>query len=187
MKITLALDARSFDLNLLKKLKINLRESTIDHKWVPQDSLHVNFISLGDLSAHELPALIEKIRNIAQSIAPFDLDLNGVWAYPEQKEARLLWVSVQNSRELNHLRSEFLKFIEGSELFNEEDYRPILPVVRFKNYRSVTDIISPFKNTRFNPLFVNKILVVEMSSGGAYPTYKVLSEILLQKQQLSLT
>jgi 2'-5' RNA ligase len=174
MKYSLALDARSFNLNDLKKLKVNLNQSNIDHKWVMQDSLHIDLLSLEEVD-------LEAIQKVVTQVEPFTLKLNGVWAYPEQKEARVLWVGVQNARELQNLRFEFLKALPGSEMDNGEEFKPILPVVRFRNYRSVSDLISPFKNSRFESLLVNKVILVEMTSGGAYPTYKILEEFKIEK------
>ncbi|MFL5810183.1 MAG: hypothetical protein ACJ749_11720, partial [Flavisolibacter sp.] len=116
-------------------------------------------------------------RSVVANFEPFTLKLDGVWAYPEQKEARILWIGVQNSRELQQLRFELFKVIEGAEMNNPADYKPILPVVRFRNYRNVTDLISPFKNTRFPELIVNKVVLMDMVSGGAYPVYRVVEEI----------
>jgi len=173
MRLSLAIDARDFDLSSLKKLKIGLDKSNIDFKWVSADSLHIDLIALENVD-------INKVRDIVHNIQPFTLKLDGIWAYPEQKEARLLWVGVQNSRELQQLRFELFKFTEDSEINNPANYKPILPVVRFRNYRSVTDLISPYKNTRFPDLLVNKIVLIDMVSGGAYPTFKILNEFELK-------
>lgn len=164
---TLAIDARQFDLESLKKLKIGLKQSNIDYKWVPQDSLHIDLLTVEDFDR-------DQILNVVSQIPAFTLKLDGVWAYPEQKEARVLWTHVQNSRELQQLRFELFKSVPDAEINNSSDYKPILPIVRFRNYRSVSDLISPFKNTRFPELIVDKLLLIEMVSGGAYPTYKII-------------
>lgn len=173
MRLSIAIDARQFDLNALKKLKVGLNQSNIDHKWVTTEALHIELLNVEEIDP-------SKIREVIENFEPFTLKLDGVWAYPEQKEARVLWVGVQNSRELQQLRFELFKIVEGAEMNNAEEYKPILPVVRFRNYRSVSDLISPFKNTRFPELFVNKIIIVDMVSGGAYPVYKILDSIELK-------
>lgn len=170
MRLSLAIDAHQFDLSQLKKLKIGLNQSNIDHKWVASETLHIDLLEVEEID-------VNKVRSVVENIEPFTLKLDGVWAYPEQKEARILWIGVQNSRELQQLRFELFNVIEGSEMNNSADYKPILPVVRFRNYRSVTDLISPFKNTRFPELIVNRIVLMDMVSGGAYPTFKILDEM----------
>lgn len=166
---TLAIDARQFDLEALKKLKIGLKQSNIDYKWVLPEFLHIDLITFEDID-------LEKIQSAIAQLSPFSLKLDGVWAYPDQKEARILWVGVQNTRELQQLRFELFKVVPDAEINNSSDYKPILPIVRFRNYRSVHDLISPFKNTRFPELIVDKLLLVEMVSGGAYPNYKIIDE-----------
>lgn len=169
MRLSLALDARDFDLTLLKKLKVGLNQSNIDFKWVKPESLHIDVLPLGDLGREALNTKLELMKTVISKHQPFDVKLEGVWAYPEQKEARILWVGVQNTRELKTLRSELAQTLE----IEEEETKPILPVVRFRNHRNVTDLISPFKNAEFPMITVTKILLVEMLSGGAYPTYKI--------------
>jgi 2'-5' RNA ligase len=182
MRLSLAIDAHQFDLSALKKLKIGLNQSNIDYKWVQSETLHIDLIAVEEFD-------LEKIKSVVERFEPFTLKLDGVWAYPEQKEARILWVGVQNSRELQQLRFELFNSIEGSEMNNPADYKPILPVVRFRNYRNVTDLISPFKNTRFPELIVNRLVLIDMVSGGAYPTYKILEEFEMNKgsEEPSLT
>lgn len=174
MRLSIAIDAHQFDLSQLKKLKIGLNQSNIDHRWVSGETLHIDILTSDEFD-------LNKVREVLQRCEPFTLKLDGVWAYPDQKEARVLWVGVQNSRELQQLRFELFKVIEGAEMDNPADYKPILPVVRFRNYRNVSDLISPFKNTRFPELIVNKLVLVEMVSGGAYPNYKYLEEIEMNK------
>lgn len=174
MRLSLAIDARSFDLTSLKKLKVGLKQSNIDYKWVLPESLHIDLLTIEDIDH-------QKIQDALSGFKPFSLKLDGVWAYPEQKEARVLWVGVQNSRELQQLRFELFKIVPEAEINNSADYRPILPIVRFRNYRSVSDLISPFKNTSFPELMVNKVLLVEMVSGGAYPNYKIIEEFEMEK------
>lgn len=56
-----------------------------------------------------------------------------------------------------------------------EDYRPYLPIVRLKNFRDVSDLLSPFKNSEFGKIQIQKISLYEMTSGGAFPTYRKLN------------
>lgn len=174
---TLAIDAREFDLETLKKLKIGLKQSNIDYRWVTQDSLHIDLLTVDDMD-------YASIKKIVSALSSFSLRLDGVWAYPEQKEARVLWVGVQNSRELQQLRFELFSAVPEAEINNSSDYKPILPIVRFRNYRNVSNLISPYKNTRFPELTVKKLLLVEMVSGGAYPTYKIIEEFNFGEESL---
>lgn len=176
MRLSLAIDAHQFDLSQLKKLKIGLNQSNIDHRWVANEKLHIDILTSENFD-------LQKVKEVMEKFEPFTLKLDGIWAYPEQKEARVLWIGVQNSRELQQLRFELFKVTEGAEMDNAADYNPILPIVRFRNYRSVTDLISPFKNTRFPELVVNKVVLVEMVSGGAYPNFKFLENIEMKGAQ----
>lgn len=176
MRLSIALDARQFDLSALKKLKVGLNQSNIDFKWVLPESLHIDLLNVEEIDR-------EKIQSVIAGMNPFTLKLDGVWAFPEQKEARILWIGVQNSRELQQLRFELFKVSTDAEINNPPDYKPILPIVRFRNYRSVSDLISPYKNTSFPDLYVDRVMLVDMVSGGAYPNYKILEEFEMKGAQ----
>ncbi len=175
MRLFLALDVSLVQLDL-KKLKVNLNQGkNFQHQWIPHEQRHISLFNLSDIGRERLTEFKAAMSTRLQEIAPFELKLSGVWAYPKQEHARVLWIGVQNSRELRAFRDELISSLNdflSSELENESIYRPYLPVVRLRNYRSVTDLISPYKNTDFGMIKINKVILYEMVSGGAFPKYR---------------
>lgn len=155
----------------LTKLKIGLNNKSIEHKFVPIDQLHIPLLMLGEKKESELAYIESTIEEILSGESCFDLKLSGILAFPNQDEGRLLYVGVQNAKELRSLQDHF-----ASRFFNSSsiDYVPNLPVVRLKNHRNVSDILSPYKNRNFGKLKVSKLILYQITSGGAYMTYKSL-------------
>ncbi len=174
MRLFLTIDAQELNLDSpsFKKLKVGLKKKTIDHRWVPQEHLHIPVLSLGDVGRSLYLALDQLIAGIVLKHHTFDLKLHGIWGFPEQAEARVLWIGVQNSRELRSLEQDLVGTLKSEE---HEISKPHLPIVRLRNYRNVTDVLSPFKNTDFGMLKVERLALYEMTSGGAYPTYRLLN------------
>lgn len=180
IKLQIAIDATTIKLKKddLTKLKIGLNNKSMDHKFIPLEQLHVPLLMLGEKEESELDSISQKIENVLANQNIFDLKISGVWAYPEQSEARLLYVGVQNAKELRSLQEDL-----SQAFFNNSDseYKPNLPLVRLKNYRNVVDVISPYKTRDFGKLSVSKLVLLQITSGGAYMTYKVLKQFSLKE------
>lgn len=173
MKIFLGIDASNLILkkDQLKKLKIGLHSKNVEHRFEPHEQWYITLLSLGDVE----PSVYEEkevyIKNIVLDHLQFDLKLQGVSAYPEIKDARVLWIGVQNTKELRALQADLVQQISA---FCSLEFKPTLPIVRLRNHKNVLDIISPYKNLDFGKLKVETVKLYEMISGGAYPVFKIL-------------
>lgn len=185
LKLSLVLDTSHVKVDL-KKLKVNLEKAkNIEHKWIPSQQWHIPLCSLGDVTTEDLFEIEKDLLKILPQHPAFELKLEGVWAYPSQDHGRLLWIGVQNSKELRSLQEElfrkFQKFIP-EETF-ENAFKPYLPIVRFRNYKKVSDLLSPHKNAHFGKFPICKLIIYEMTSQGAFPTYQKVSEFMLNEEK----
>jgi 2'-5' RNA ligase len=173
VRLFLALDAGSsrIEKEKLKKLKIGLDKKSIEHRFVSEEQYHITLVNFGDMDDIEYEDKDIYIKNIIQEHNCFDLKLSGVWAYPNPNEGRILWVGVQNSKELRSLQEDLVAQIPSICAL---DFKPTMPLVRMRNHHNVVDIISPYKTLDFGKLKVNSVILYEMTSGGAYPVLKKL-------------
>lgn len=168
MRLLLALDVNSFEPDL-KKLRINLNKAkNMEHRWIPSEYWHIPLCQLGEMGQEKLQQIYPVINSAVKVTSSFDLKLRGLWAYPSQEHGRLLWIGVQNSKELRELQ---IALVNGLSL-ESADYRPYLPIVRLKNFRELSDLLSPFKNSEFGKIRIDQVSVYEMMSGGAFPIYR---------------
>jgi 2'-5' RNA ligase len=178
MSFSLALSATHIQPDL-KKLKVGLsRGKNFIYDFVPQEELH---IPLCHLTTSE--GMVEKMEKVLACVPPLELKLREVGAYPDAREARLLWIGVQNSLEIRSLRALLLDAVAIP--MEDDDYQPILPVVRLKNHRSVADIISPFKNADFGKALFDQVALLEMESRGPFPTFNTLHRFTLNFSRVS--
>lgn len=178
MRLFLGIEAENLILkkDQFNKLKVSLKNKNIEHRFEAHDQLHITMVSLGDMRDEDYAEREGYINNIVQGHEKFDLKLQGVYAFPNQKEGRVLSLGVQNTKELRSLHADLYQQISS---ICEFDYKPILPIVRLRNHKNVTDIISPYKTTDFGKLTVEKVVLFEMISGGAYPVFKALKSYYL--------
>lgn len=174
MKLLLALDVHEVNLEL-KKLKISLNKGkNFEHKWIPEEQRHIPLLNLREIKEEEVPALKESLESFLKVGSPFELKLEGVDAYPNQEQGRLLWVGVQNKKEFRALQDDLTGLLHEYLPPHKEDMskRPYLPVVRLRNHRNVSDLISPYKNSDFGKASIERVILYEMVSGGAFPSYQ---------------
>lgn len=183
MRLFVAIGAQNLNFDpkeALKKIRINLRKKEIDHRWVPQENFHITLSFLGETSPEVLPALKGVFGELAQSHSPMTLKLREIGVFPSEREGRVIWIGVQNSRELRSLQEDGTHRLKKLGLqLEERPYVPHLTLVRLRNYRSLGDVISPLKNTDFGEMQVNDITLYESKLGGPYPIYEVLENFRL--------
>jgi len=182
MKLSLVINASKVDLNneKINKLKINLNKASIQHRWIQKDLLHINLLSIGEIEVEKMLDINSKINNIILSHGPFDLKLSNVSAYPGPRQGRLIWIGVKNSIPLRSLQEELARNLIGKNTFKDDKiFRPVLPIVRLKNFHDLTDIISPCKNADFGKIKVEQLLLFDMIMGGAFPIYKLIKTYIL--------
>lgn len=173
MKLFLGVDAQNLILkkDQLSKLKAGLKNKDIEYRFEPHDQLHITLVNLGDVKEEDYEEREGYINNIVQSHPRFELKLQSVSAFPSLTDGRLLWIGVQNSRELRSLQADLSQQFSS---FGELEFKPILPIVRLRNHKNVSNILSPYRSTPFGKLIVETVVLYEMISSGAFPIFKPL-------------
>lgn len=186
MKLLIALDASHlhFGKDTFRKLAKSLQQSRHIYKYVPQELRHIKLLSLNESSAGDILHLNQIITKISKNHEEIELKLNGLWAYPNQEEGRLLWIGVQNSISLRSLQESLARaIVPPKDLWEDNVFKPILPVLRFKNHHNVTDLISPYKGYDFGKNSFHCIVLLEMTKSGSFPEYRVIQKYHLTSKQ----
>jgi 2'-5' RNA ligase len=76
-----------------------LRGAGADVKWVEPRNLHLTLKFLGETRVSDLPRLGAAFREVAGRRAPFELELTGVGAFPNDRRPRVIWLGVSEGRE----------------------------------------------------------------------------------------
>lgn len=160
----------------MKKVKTTLLRKEIEHRWVPVENYHCTLNFLGVTDPLKVPRLKEILEAVSGRHSPFRLKIHGVDAFPDLREGRVIYMGVQNSKELRALQEDCLLSLRDEFSPEERPYVPHLTVARLRNPRNLTDILSPVKNAEFGTLDVPSLTLYESVSGGAFPVYKVIQK-----------
>jgi 2'-5' RNA ligase len=70
-------------------------------KWVEPHGIHLTLKFLGNIPSKRATEITEAMKEAAQGISPFHLEISGLGAFPSLKQARVFWVGI--SGELDKL------------------------------------------------------------------------------------
>lgn len=153
-------------------MKTNLLKKEIEHRWVPVENYHCTLNFLGETNPELVPELKTLLETVAGRHRPFDLKIHETHAFPETNAGRVIYVGVQNTKELRALQEDCLNELRTKFHPEERPYVPHLTIARLRNPRNLLDILSPVKNQNFGTLHVPELILYESVSGGAFPVYK---------------
>lgn len=175
MRLFIAIGANdlSFDPEkVLKKLKVNLDKSGATYRWIPQTHYHITLNFLGETSEEKIPLLREVLRQETLATQPFDLKLDGIGAFPQERSGRVIWMGVQNSIQLRDLQSRCEERLKDFGFMPENKrYRPHLTLARLRSPKQLRDILSPVKNAELGVLHVRELTLFQSKLAGSFPVY----------------
>lgn len=73
-------------------------------RWVPVRNMHLTLKFLGDISPSSVEFLIQMLRNEADNVSCFNLQLTSIGAFPDLRRPRVIYIGIQASVALDALQ-----------------------------------------------------------------------------------
>lgn len=114
----------------------DLKSLRLDARFTRASALHLTLRFLGNIDETQVEPLSRTLARSVEGFAPFALRLKGLGTFPTLSRPRVLWVGIDESRELAQLHSAIgretarLGFSPGGRRF-----RPHLTLARFRSPR----------------------------------------------------
>ena len=136
-------------------------------KQVKKSNLHITLEFLGEVSAEDQEALIEKINKL--ELEPFEIELTkiGWWRKPQ-----ILWIGTMHiPKELTRLVKAIKKCVKKQGLKTDKrEYQPHVTIAR-----KVKEVVIPNKALHI-PWQVNRFVLVVSKTNGNGSEYTVIKE-----------
>ncbi len=159
-----------------------LRASGADVKWVEPSNLHLTLKFLGNIEGCQVSALKEALGLSIRGMVPFQLQLEGLGAFPRTTSPRVIWVGVSvGEKEL----TELAQAVEGACAglgFAAED-RPFsahLTVGRVRSREGLASLIKKLQVAEFRASTlapINRVILFQSTLSPKGPTYTPLAEL----------
>ncbi len=167
---------------LVGKMKRTLKDREKEVRWSPPDMWHITLQFLGELNNEELTRVYAAINSWQPQIKELELKIQGVGAFPDPLDARVLWLGVQNSQELKKLQQGLKAHLNSHQIDTVED-RPFLPhltLARLRNLQSVSDLVKLGGRKSFGEYKISDVILFESVVQGAMVKYVPVSRKKIQ-------
>ncbi|MBW7956748.1 MAG: RNA 2',3'-cyclic phosphodiesterase [Deltaproteobacteria bacterium] len=120
------------------KESLRLAQARLDRgspsiNWVRPEAMHLTLKFLGEVDERLIDALGNGLENAASGTGPFNLTVEGVGAFPNQRRPRVIWAGIGASAELTELKERIEQSINALGFEPEErEFSPHLTLCRIK-------------------------------------------------------
>ncbi|MBN2062521.1 MAG: RNA 2',3'-cyclic phosphodiesterase [Deltaproteobacteria bacterium] len=121
--------------SMVDKISQDLRESRMDVKWVELEKIHLTILFLGDLEESDIHRMESTIEKLCRQYSHFNLSLDGIGLFPNNKKPRVLWLGIGGSLDrMCVFRDDLQDHLEPFRIKREgRAFKPHLTLGRFRN------------------------------------------------------
>jgi 2'-5' RNA ligase len=84
----------------IKRIQDKLRSTNpYCARWVEPRGIHLTLKFLGNVDINKIEAITSSIKVVAQSVAPFKLEINGLGAFPNMRRVQVVWIGIKGDLE----------------------------------------------------------------------------------------
>lgn len=113
-----------------------------DVKPVQSDQLHFTLSFLGQTSEDAIVPLTMALQHAARGVAPFDVDLHGVGAFPSARRPRVVWVGVRDPKPIVELALRTREALaRAGHPGDDKDFRAHLTLARVRSERNLEELV----------------------------------------------
>jgi 2'-5' RNA ligase len=154
-----------------ERLQAGLRKTGANLKLVDLKNIHLTLKFLGNTDE----TLVPRIKNIMEegvaNMAPFEMELKGVGAFPNMNRIQVLWVGTRNAEGLGSLASGFKK--------EKRRFSPHITLARVRSGRNldaVRGVLGEYTEEGFGVQTIDRIRLKKSDLKPSGPIYSVVEE-----------
>ena len=171
-------------LKKIEEVQGDLRSTHADVRWVNPEKIHLTLKFFGNIEESRIDPIFKSIEEPIRNTLPFSLKVQGVGAFPNLKNPRVIWMGLVDGREI---LVSFQKQIETQfeEIgFQSEDrpFHPHLTLGRMKSSRGKEELVGRMerhKEEEFGDLQVERVVLFKSDLRPTGPIYTPLRELRL--------
>jgi 2'-5' RNA ligase len=155
----------------------SLKSSGVDASWSRPEGIHLTLKFLGEIADEKVPSMVSALTTAVSGVGAFRLEIKGVGAFPNPKNARVVWIGVSGDADtLSRLQAAVEDSMSriGVER-DERTFTPHLTLGRIKYLRakeSWLNALDAVKDVKLPGFDVNAVSLMksELKRTGAVYT-----------------
>jgi RNA 2',3'-cyclic 3'-phosphodiesterase len=161
-------------------LQERLARTTNDVKWVEPSNLHITLHFLGEVDQIDLVPICRIVKEQAQALPPFTLELTGLGAFPTPRRPKILWAGIADGADdLKRLHGLLEAPLLELGCYRREDraYSPHLTLGRLADEDrngAWASILTKHADWHGGAATVDEVLVMSSELGRDGPIYSVM-------------
>ena len=136
----------------------------------PEGQIHLTLKFLGDTDDKKVTKLCASLREALSDVKSFDVDIEGLGAFPNERNPSVLWMGVKDPDELSHIADIVNYTVKSLNLkCDDKKFSPHITVGRIDGRPDLNDIFKKNKGKGFCSFRCSSVKVMksELTPKGA--------------------
>ncbi|RKZ22150.1 RNA 2',3'-cyclic phosphodiesterase [bacterium] len=145
-------------------------------KWVEMENIHLTLKFLGEVEEDKVSAIEKRLKAVAKDTEPFIISLRDVGGFPTERESRVIWVGVEQGREMVYeLNRKIERAMEKLGFERDSRFHPHITIGRVKRGRVNVQGLK----FHYPSIFVKSFFLISSRLTPSGPIYTPLREFKL--------
>jgi 2'-5' RNA ligase len=145
--------------------------------WVNPDNMHITLKFFGETEEEQIPAIIERLKEITEDHWAFDFNLIGVGVFGSRYKPRVVWIGIEKNMDFIKLGQHILDEMEPLGFVKDrQNFVPHLTLGRIKyvdDKNRFFELIKSYREVPVSTEKVKEIILYESLLSRSGPTYKI--------------
>jgi len=152
-------------IDCLKEIQDELKHTSNKVTWVKPENIHLTIKFMGDIEADKVNRLTGFLEGAAAKSYSFDISVKGVGGFPTIDNPRILWVGIEDDKNLSHLYDNLENGLAALGFEKEErPFKPHLTLgrIKFLKYKKgLKERIERFKDITLGKCRIDSICLFQ--------------------------
>jgi 2'-5' RNA ligase len=147
-----------------------------DIKFVEKKNLHFNLKFFKDLENEKVDRLKREIDKVAGQFEPFEININGIGAFPNRSYVKVVWLGVKEGfQTLKSLGDMIGNSLVNMGIEKEGEFIPHLTLGRVRSARNKTELLvflRKYENIEVGKMMIDKLTLFQSKLSSKGPVYE---------------
>ena len=184
MRLFIAVELAEYIREEIARVQARMKKTQDIIKWVDPASIHITLKFLGEVREERIGKILEVIEQITEKVSPFNIEIEGMGAFPNLTSLRVIWIGVKNNSSLGWLAANLESTLEKEGFPREKrKWVPHLTVGRVKVLKErdkLREFILREKGSKVGGMKVRYVTLMQSYLTPKGPIYTPIKKFLLK-------